>query len=52
MSGLLAWVWENFPAERLKVRFIPGVYNKEADVLSRWGTDWCDYKRGEKERLG
>lgn len=33
---MLAWIWSNFPSSRLSVKFVPGKYNEEADVLSRW----------------
>lgn len=35
VSRMLAWVWSNFPAERLIVKFVPGEYNQKADLLLR-----------------
>lgn len=32
----LAWGLSNFPTLILSVKFVPGQYNEEADVLSRW----------------
>lgn len=33
---MLAWIWTNFPAPKLSVKFVPRQYNEEADLLSRW----------------
>lgn len=37
MRKLLAWVWKNFPTNRLEIKFFPGEYNKGDDGLSQWG---------------
>lgn len=38
VSRLLAWLWINYPSSQMNVRFVLGLENGRADVMSRWGS--------------
>lgn len=50
VSQMLAWIWANFSSPRLSAKFLPGQYNKEADILSRWRRDEGVDKRDGDEQ--
>lgn len=37
VSKLLAWLWSNYISSQLSIRFVPGLENGLAVVMSRWG---------------
>lgn len=49
VSRLLAWLWGTFSSTQLNVRFVPGLENIIADVMSRWGSKSGNPKEGVTE---
>lgn len=37
VSRLLAWLWSNYLLTQMSMRFVLGLKNGMADVISRWG---------------
>lgn len=49
ISRLLAWIWENFPAGQMEVKYMSGDSNKGGDTLSRCGIDQPNVVIGQRD---